>query len=67
MICIVKTGTAANAAAPVFRAVLRNCFKAFLGGLPAAADPGNPVAPWKADPGNPSAPRKGGSRELSCF
>ena len=39
MICIVKTGTAANAAAPVFRAVLRNCFKAFLGGLPAAADP----------------------------
>ena len=58
MICIVKTGTAANAAAPVFRAVLRNCFKAFLGGLPAAADPGNPVAPWKADPGNPSAPGK---------
>ena len=51
MICIVKTGTAANAAAPVFRAVLRNCFKAFLGGLPAAADPGNPVAPGKAAPG----------------
>lgn len=52
MICIVKTGTAANAAAPVFRAVLRNCFKAFFMGTAGRADPGNP------SPGNPSAPGK---------
>ena len=72
MICIVKTGTAANAAAPVFRAVLRNCFKAFfmgtVGRRGSRKSGGSRKGELRKGGSRKGGPRKsGGSRELSCF
>ena len=71
MICIVKTGTAANAAAPVFRAVLRNCYKAvFMGtvGRRGSRKGGSRKGELRKGGSRKGGPRKSvGSRELSCF
>ena len=62
MICIVKTGTAAIAAAPVFRAVLRNCFKAFFMGT-AGRRGSRKGGPRKRGSRKSGGSRKGGPRK----